>query len=57
MNRVIPWAVNAMLLASALPLAAQVREVKLIPANVHWGYYDARLKPVLTIQAGETVRV
>ena len=34
-----------------------MRELKLIPANVHWGYYDARLKPVLTIQSGETVRV
>ena len=57
MNRIIPLAVSAVILASGLPLSSQVRELRLIPANVHWGYYDARLKPVLTIQSGETVRV
>jgi acetamidase/formamidase len=31
--------------------------LKLTPANVHWGYYDARLKPVLKIASGDTVRV
>ena len=57
MNRIIPLAWCAAILAFALPLSSQVRELKLTPANVHWGYYDARLKPVLTIQSGETVRV
>lgn len=57
MNRIIPWAVSLAVLASALPLAAQVRDVKLVPANVHWGYYDARVKPILTIRSGDTVRV
>ena len=57
MNRVIPLAVSSVILTFALPLSSQVRELKLIPVNVHWGYYDARLKPVLTIQSGETVRV
>jgi acetamidase/formamidase len=32
-------------------------ELKLVPANVHWGYYDAALKPVLHIRSGDTVRV
>ena len=32
-------------------------ELKLIPANVHWGYYDARVKPVLKIASGDIVRV
>lgn len=36
---------------------AETHELKLTPANVHWGYYDARLKPVLTIATGDTVRV
>src|SRR5690349_15099440 len=48
-------------LAALLFLAAGVRaethELKLAPANVHWGYYDARLKPVLRIASGDTVRV
>ena len=25
------------------------------PENVHWGYFDAKLKPHLTIESGETV--
>ena len=48
-------------LAALLFLAAGVRaethELKLAPANVHWGYYDARVKPVLRIASGDTVRV
>jgi len=36
---------------------AAEHELKLTPANVHWGYYDARLKPVLRISSGDTVRV
>lgn len=27
------------------------------PATVHWGYYDAAVPPVLTIQSGDTVTV
>ena len=38
-------------------MAQQVHELKLLPANVHWGYYDARVKPVLTIASGDRVRV
>ncbi|MCC7181292.1 MAG: acetamidase/formamidase family protein [Acidobacteria bacterium] len=45
--------------ASALrPVRAQqVHDLKLAPDNVHWGYYDARVKPVLTIASGDRVRV
>jgi len=25
------------------------------PATVHWGYFDAALKPVLTIESGDRV--
>jgi acetamidase/formamidase len=32
-------------------------ELKLTPANIHWGYYDAKVKPVLRIAPGDTVRV
>ena len=38
------------------PLLAQSRhELRLEPQNVHWGYYDASIEPVLTIRSGDTV--
>ena len=37
--------------------AATVHDLKLLPQNVHWGYYDAAVKPVLRIASGDTVRV
>jgi acetamidase/formamidase len=33
------------------------RELRLLPQNVHWGYYDATLKPVLRAASGDTIRV
>jgi acetamidase/formamidase len=44
-------------LAAAASARAETHELKLTPANVHWGYYDARLKPVVKIASGDTVRV
>lgn len=35
----------------------QTHDLKLVPANVHWGYYDARVKPVLKVASGDRVRV
>jgi acetamidase/formamidase len=45
--------------AAAIPGAqsARTHELKLLPENVHWGYYDAAVKPVLRIASGDTVRV
>ena len=37
----------ATLLTVVVSARAASRELKLTPANVHWGYYDARLVPVL----------
>src|SRR5713101_5893368 len=51
------FALTGVLLAAAVSMRAETHELKLIPANVHWGYYDARLKPVLKIASGDTVRV
>jgi acetamidase/formamidase len=31
--------------------------LKLVPENVHWGYYDATVKPVLRVASGDTIRV
>jgi len=36
---------------------SKTHELKLLPQNIHWGYYDARLKPVLRIASGDTVRL
>src|SRR5215470_19715898 len=36
---------------------SRTHELKLLPQNVHWGYYDGRLKPALRIASGDTVRV
>jgi len=37
--------------------AQQAHDLLLAPHNVHWGYYDASLKPVLTIESGARVHV
>lgn len=34
-----------------------VQDVPLTPANVHWGYYDARLKPIAKIASGGRFRI
>src|SRR6266404_2694998 len=57
MKSLFPFAVTGVLLAAAVSVRAETHELKLIPANVHWGYYDARVKPVLRIASGDTVRV
>lgn len=45
-----------LLVAAAAPVAAQTRhEIPLAPQNVHWGYYDASIAPVLTISSGDQV--
>lgn len=41
----------------AFPQSSQPRELKLVPQNIHWGYYDATLKPVLRVASGDTIRI
>ena len=49
---------GAIALTSTLTFAqARTHDLKLLPQNVHWGYYDASVKPVLRIASGDTVRV
>ncbi len=57
MNRLLPFSLSGVLVVGAVSAWAETHELKLTPANVHWGYYDARLKPVLRIASGDTVRV
>jgi acetamidase/formamidase len=47
-------------IAWAVALQAQtprVHELPLRPESVHWGYYDARLAPALTVASGDRVRI
>lgn len=37
--------------------SSRTHELKLLPGNVHWGYYDATVKPVLRVASGDTIRV
>jgi acetamidase/formamidase len=39
------------------PRSPQPHELRLVPQNVHWGYYDATLRPVLRVASGDTIRV
>src|SRR5215470_1208569 len=36
---------------------SKTHDLKLEPKNIHWGYYDASLAPVLRIASGDSVRV
>jgi acetamidase/formamidase len=47
----------ALLVAAADAQAPRTHELPLTPASVHWGYYDARLAPVLRVASGDRVRV
>jgi acetamidase/formamidase len=53
-----PAAAALVLIASAAGASAQqMHRLPLLPANIHGGYYDARVKPVLTVASGDSVRV
>src|SRR5207247_3238710 len=41
----------------ASPQSSRTHELKLQPEHVHWGYYDAALKPALRVASGDRVRV
>ena len=54
------WAtalVMAVSIGTLIAGQARVHELKLLPQNVHWGYYDPSVKPVLHMASGDTVRV
>jgi acetamidase/formamidase len=48
---------SAMAAALASPQTARMHDLKLLPENVHWGYYDAAVTPVLRVASGDRVRV
>ena len=44
-------------LAAVGAQAPRTHDLTLTPAHVHWGYYDARIAPVLRMASGERVRI
>jgi acetamidase/formamidase len=40
----------------AVSQSPAVHDLRLLPQNVHWGYYDAVVKPVLRVRSGDTIR-
>ena len=59
MKRIQLLMLLCLFLAAAVYTRAQSKthDLKLTPQNIHWGYYDAKLAPVLRIASGDTVRV
>ena len=60
MNDALRSAVSAALILSPsvapASLAAQsTHQVPLSPTNIHWGYYDATIAPVLTVRSGDQI--
>ena len=52
------WTCHAFLACQALAQSApKVHDLKAAPDTVHRGFFDAALKPVLTIDSGDMVRL
>lgn len=51
------WPLVVCSLAVAGAQTPRVHELPVTPANIHWGYYDARVAPVLRIAPGDRVNV
>src|SRR5690242_3971228 len=53
--------VSVVLLAAAVfqvrSQTSKTHVLKLLPENVHWGYYDPAVKPALRVTSGDTIRV
>lgn len=50
----IAWVLGA---ALAFSQSSRTHELRLLPENVHWGYYDPTVKPVVRVASGDTIRV
>lgn len=58
MRRPVAWISMAVCgLATVGAQAPRVHELAVTPAHVHWGYYDAKVAPVLRVAPGDRVNV
>ena len=51
------WLPLALLASATLAAQTRTHDLLLTPEHVHWGYYDARVPPVLHVTPGDLVRV
>jgi acetamidase/formamidase len=49
--------VGAVVTAALAQGSGRTHDLPLAPQNVHWGYYDARVKPALRVASGDRVRL
>jgi len=56
-NRILIAALVMFIVCTPGGTQSKTHDLKLEPKNIHWGYYDAKLAPVLRIASGDTVRV
>jgi hypothetical protein len=57
-TKVVALCIGAVaLFATAAPAEEKVHELRASPSTVHRGFFDASLKPVLTIDSGDIVRL
>jgi acetamidase/formamidase len=49
--------IGAAALVAAQPASTSTHDLRLLPQNIHWGYYDAAVKPVLRVRSGDTIRI
>jgi len=57
MKRLLIALLSLFTVPATLAQSNKTHDLRLLPENVHWGYFDARLKPALRINSGDTVRV
>src|SRR5689334_24447728 len=56
-NRILIAALVMFIVCTPGRAQSKTHDLKLEPKNIHWGYYDAKVAPVLRIASGDTVRV
>jgi acetamidase/formamidase len=56
-RRLFLFAQILVLSVAAIDAQTTTLELRLTPEHVHWGYYDARLAPVLRVSSGDRVQV
>jgi len=56
-TRILAAGIAALVMASLQAQAAKTYDLKATPTTVHRGFFDASLKPVLTIDSGDSVRL
>lgn len=59
-RRLRPWLLVLVVLLLAARSGAQsprVHDLPVSPSTVHWGFYDARVKPAITVASGDRVNV